>query len=74
MSSLPGMAHEQLEQRELGAGEVHGLAVAGDAPAGEVDLESSTRTTSAPGVGCGTRRSAARIRASSSSVSNGFVT
>ena len=72
---LARVAHEQLEQRQLGAREVHRLAVARDAPAREVDLEvvdaherRRGRSRAAP------RRSVARTRASSSSVSNGLVT
>ena len=60
---------------ELGAREVHGLAVAASPAAGEVDLEVVDADHGAARRGrCGTRRNAARIRARSSSVSNGFVT
>ena len=69
------MARELLEQRELGARQVHRLVAARHEPAGEIDLEVVDADHDRRGDRrCGTRRSAARMRASSSSVSNGLVT
>ena len=69
------MAREQLEQGELGPGEVHGLAAEAHLLAHEVDLEvvdahdrRHRRRVRAPAA------ASARTRASSSSVSNGLVT
>ena len=57
---LAGIARQLLEQRELGAGEVHGLARPGHEPPGEVDLEVSSSTRTTTGAAGGVRNAPQR--------------
>ena len=72
---LAWVRHQRLEQPVLGRRQVHLLAVAGDESPREVDLEvpEGHAPAAAGSSGC-LRRIAARARASSSSIPNGFVT